>query len=394
MGAALERRVWTITAKKPTFPNLFVVLMGPPGIGKSEAINGVRVLVKGTHSEGVYEPACLLAPTDVTKASLYDWLSSKKARRPGPDPEAAHLGIQEDFHYHSAFLAVTELGDFVREHDSQLLNSLHSLYDCVPFVEEERRYRADNPIKIQRPQVSLLGGTTPAYIARTFPSSAWDEGFMARTILIYSSEKIEPDLFGDEHDNLDPLLARELVEDLRAIGKMCGRMEFDTHTKTAMVKWQKGGYQPRPAHIRLEHYNTRRMRHAIKLSIIAAANRSNGNTIVLEDFQEALAWMIEAEEQMPKIFLDMVGKSDSQVLNELYHFVKGFYEHPLTKNQPMRHGMVINFLRNKVPAYAVEGVLKIALEAELLVKCLTKDVNDVRYKPGESPSLYKVKAKT
>ena len=389
IGACLERRVWTITAKKPTFPNMFVVLIGPPGIGKSEAINGVRSLVRATGVEGLYEPSCNLAPVDVTKASLYDYLQKKSTRREGPDPEATALDSKETFHYHSAFLAVTELSDLIRDHDTQLLGALHGLYDCLPMVEEERRYRADNPIKIQRPQVSLLGGTTPAYINRTFPPSAWDEGFMARTILIYSSEVIMPDLFGTEHDDLDPLLGRELVEDLRAIGKMWGRFEFSDQAKKTLTAWQKNGQQPRPAHMRLEHYNTRRMRHAIKLSMIAAANRSNGNTIDVEDFQEALSWMVEAEEQMPKIFLDMVGKSDGQVMNECYMYVRGIFDNPLMKNQPVKRSLIINFLRNRVPAYGVEKVLEMMVESEMLIKCVTTVVSDVRYKPGDKPGLFK-----
>lgn len=338
--------------------------------------------------EGVFEPACHLAPVDVTKASLYDYLSSKKIRRMGPDPEAQALEIQEDFHYHSAFLAVSELGDLIRDHDTMLLNALHGLYDCLSSVEEERRYRADNPIRIQRPQISLLGGTTPAYISRTFPASAWDEGFMARTILIYSADLIQPRLFDEDNDDqlIDPMLARDLVEDLRIIGKLRGQFTFTEAARSAIRAWQRSGQEPAPTHVRLEHYCTRRMRHALKLCMIASANRRNDLIIDLPDFQEALGWMIEAEDAMPQIFMEMTGKSDGQVMRELYHFVKGVYDGPLNNKQPIRKGHLVKFLSSKVQAWAIDKVIDTAVEAEFIIKAASP-TGEIRYKPAPRPAI-------
>lgn len=333
-----------------------------------------------------------MAPVDVTKASLLDYLAGTKVRRLGPNPDADLLGIKEDFHYHSAFLAVSELGDLIREHDSQLLNILHSLFDCVPVIEEERRYRADQQLKIKYPQISLLGGTTPAYISRTFPASAWDEGFMARSILIYNGDIIEPDLF-DEEDP-DPLVARELVEDLRQIGKMSGRMEFSIDAKNSIRAWQKNGKEPAPVHPRLEHYKTRRLVHALKLSLISAANRSNGNIITADDFQTALQWMVEAEHHMPQIFMEMVGRSDNQVFNELYQFVSGVYETPLNQKRPLPHGQIVNWLRHKVPAVTIKTILETAVEADILNRISIADPRgniSQAYTPGKRPNLLKIR---
>lgn len=391
VGAAMERRCWAVTARGYTFPNLFAILAGRPGIGKSEAINRARSLIAATAQEGVYEPACNLAPVDVTKSSLYDYLASSKVKRMGPAPEEMALGIEGDHHYHSAFLAISELQDLVRDHDTALLGALHSLYDCLPMITEERRYRADNPIKIPRGQISLLGGTTPAYIGRTFPAAAWDEGFMARTIIIYSNDLIEPDLFGGgDSEGLDSDLATQLVNDLRLIGRLSGRFEFSDDAKSAIVQWQKSGQHPKPTHPKLEHYCTRRLRHSIKLSMIASANRSDDMIIHVDDFQEALSWMHEAEEAMPKIFLEIVGKSDAQVLNELYHFVNGLWNFPTTKGQSIRRGQLVNFLRNKVPAMQIDKIIDTAVEAELLIKMASLD-GSPRYRPNEKASLFNAK---
>ena len=376
-----------VTAKQPLWPNLYVILIGRPGIGKTMAISGVRSLVQATHVEGIFEPVCHLAPVDVTKAALYDWLASKKVRRSCQDPEAEALEVKASLHYHSGYLAVSELSDIFREHDNALIGCLHSLYDNVPLIEEERRYRQDQPIKIPRPQMSFLGGTTPAYISRTFPPQAWDEGFMARTILVYSSEQQEPDLF-DLADS-DILLAKDLVEDLRTIGKLHGEMKFSPDAKNTIRAWQKNGKLPAPTHIRLEHYKTRRMVHALKLSTLASVDRGNSLVVEVEDFQRALEWMLEAEDQMPQIFMEMVGKSDSQVLNELYYFAKTLWDSPGRAGQPIRRGLLVNFLSGKVPAWLIDKVIETAVGAELLEKILVG--HEVRYKPAPRPGLYKKK---
>ena len=254
------------TAKGFTYANLFVILIGRPGIGKSEAINNIRPIVKATGVKDVFKPATELLPYDVTKGAMLDRLAQYK--RFGPDPYAETLDKAEKVVYHSAFLAVSELGNLVREKDNALLNSLHDLYDCLAVVEEERRYLKNTPIAIVNPSIALLGGTTPSYLSETFPPQAWNQGFMARVIMIYSADMIEPDLFNEQE--IDIALASELVQDLRQVGRLQGKMVFTEDAKKAIVAWQKSGRQPQPEHQRLEHYNTRRMRHALKLSMVAA----------------------------------------------------------------------------------------------------------------------------
>ena len=39
IAATLEHRIWTITMGRPTFPNLYVLLVGPPTAGKTVAID-------------------------------------------------------------------------------------------------------------------------------------------------------------------------------------------------------------------------------------------------------------------------------------------------------------------------------------------------------------------
>ena len=389
LGAALERRVWIRTSKGFTYGNLFVILIGLPGLGKSEAIDHIRNVLQACYVKDLHRLPTHLMPYDVTKGALLDKLS--EMTRYGPDPFSDVVGAEMKVKYHSALLAISELGDLIREYDSQLLSALHSLWDGKGIIEEERRYRKDKPISIDNPSLALLGGTTTAYLSRTFPPAAWEEGFIARTIMVYSSDLVEPDLFGEE--SVDLALAQDLVEDLRQIGRLVGRMEFTPDAKDSITKWQKAGKPPEPEHARLVHYNSRRVRQILKLSMIAAINRGNQLLIDVEDFQTALGWLVEAEKAMPKIFLEISGRSEGHVLNELYLHARQLWDSPLSGKVPIRKALLIGFLTTRVDPLRVEATLKMALEAELLIQ-IPMPNGETRYRPADKPKLLRPGTRT
>lgn len=385
IGATLSRRVWTHTARGFTFPNMYVILVGRAGVGKSEAINNVKALAQATAVKGAYKPAVHLAPVDVTKGALLDYLAAPEIARSALNPAAVVMGRDEKAVYHGAFICISELGNLIREHDTILLSSLIDLYDGLPKIDERRRYLKNSPIDIPRPLISLLGGTTPQYLGRTFPPAGWDEGFMARVILIYNYEKIEPDLFGALEPDVD--LAQALISDLRQIGNLEGQMTFTDAAKKAIIAWQKADQEPKPKHIRLEHYNTRRLRHALKLCTIAAIDKGNLLTIDVEDFQQALDWMIEAEQQMPQVFMELGGRADGQTMDELYSHVLGLWNSPLHGKHPVAKGLLVNFLRHRVVAWQIDKVIEASVEAELLIQCPVQ--GEIRYRPNLDAMMYK-----
>jgi hypothetical protein len=129
------------------------------------------------------------------------------------------------------------------------------------------------------------------------------------------------------------------------------------------------------------------MIHAIKLSMIASADRGGDMCITALDFQQALEWMMEAEDLMPQVFLHMAGKSDNQTMAELYHYAQSMFESPLMRGQLIRKGLLVNFLSRKVPAYSVDKVLDVAVGSGYLGQVMTS-TGEIMYKPLPKPGLY------
>ena len=78
VAGALERRVWSSTGTLTTYPNLFVFLVGAPGVGK-QVVDDVGELWGAACAPDGITPAFHVAPDNMTKASMIDELS--KARR-------------------------------------------------------------------------------------------------------------------------------------------------------------------------------------------------------------------------------------------------------------------------------------------------------------------------
>src|SRR5438270_12959948 len=86
--------------------------------------------------------------------------------------------------FNSLLIASKELGALIPGYDTDFLNALTYLYDNAKY-DEKRRGKSE-PLVIERPQVNLIGCTTPGFLLDTMPIGAWSQGFLSRVILVYS----------------------------------------------------------------------------------------------------------------------------------------------------------------------------------------------------------------
>ena len=319
---------------------------GRPGGGKSEATGAVAKLGKAAKNGHV-------APDNLTKAALIDAVAAASRRIIRSETDMVE--------YHALAVASPEFGVLVPAHDLEFLNTLNHLYDNPPSYRENRRSMGDNQIDISNPQLNLLGGTQPAYLANLLPEEAWGMGFTARLLLIYSGEKKKVPLFRMQEVRQG---YKELVGGLTAMTKLYGKLEFSQEAQDLAENWADGGCLPIPEHSKLENYVSRRILHTLKLSIISAV--SAGHPVVeSSDFIRARDWLLQAEITMPDIFREMVQRSDVQVIQELHFFAWQIW---IKEKKPVHETRLIHFLQNRVPSDKIIRVIEIAERAGILEK--------------------------
>lgn len=340
IAGALERKVWVETGRGAVFPNLYVMLIAPPGVGKSRALDYVSEF-------WLTVPGLKVSPDSVTKAALVDAVADATRK--------IILNPTTMIDFNSLQVVASELGVLLPSHDLEFLNTLNHIYDNPRSYRERRRHLKD-VIEIVRPQLNIIGGTQPAYLASLLPEEAWGMGFMSRMIMVYNRELVKVALF--HAFQFDPVLKANLVKDLRSINKLYGKFEWTDTAKTCIETWVKEGCPPQPEHSKLEHYRVRRPLHMLKLMQISAASRGDSPLIDEEDFNRALQWLLLAEENMPDVFKDMVYKSDIEVIKELHLHIFKIYMKEGKK--PVHEQRLYNFLSAKVPSERIPRILETA----------------------------------
>lgn len=335
IAAALEQKVWLQTSA-PLYPNLYIFLVGHPGVGKTRTVMACAKFYREL-------PEPHLSPTSMSMASLVDSLVDAKRtfiNLPNPPLE-----------YNSMFIVADELSAFMHKFDDEIIGGLTTFYDVTAPYSQRRRGN-DLRILIKHPQLSILSGTTPSNLIKFMPENAWDQGFTSRVLMIFSDERlISDDFFAHSARELP----KDMIHDLSLINSLTGQFEATEDFRNAINNWRKVGQEPVPNHPKLLHYNTRRLAHLLKLSMVAAVDIGNQLLLTKEVFNRAIGWMLEAEERMPEIFKAGGTGADAKAMDEIFHYVvstdlrgRGVLEHK-----------IVRFAQERVPAHSVMRVIEV-----------------------------------
>lgn len=348
LSGALEKRVWTKTKAGPQYANLYTMLVAPPGVGKSQAINPAEQLLKATKKFAI-------APNSVTAASYIDALVNAARIKLKPN-NAGTLS------YHHLFVFAAELGVFINSHDLNFLSIINELFDHKESYREERRHSLKEPIDIQNPMTTLLIGSQPGFLATLLPEAAWTMGWTSRMLMVYSSTMPDVALFG-EYKNVDALQKR-LVAKLNDCADYYGEMKWDSAAIADMERWRKDKWGPIPDHPKLANYVPRRGTiFAVKLAMVSAMSRGEELAIRLQDVERARGWLLEIEALMPQIFRDMIMRSDDQVIEETFQFLFSTY---MKQRMPIAGATVMRFLSQRTPAEKAEKILSVMEKSGIL----------------------------
>jgi hypothetical protein len=351
IAGALERKVWIRSLGSLLYPNFYVVLVGPPGVGKTEVTWRIRRLWESLDDHNI-------ASTSVTKASLIDELAA--ANRRWVDPKAENPVT----HFNSLLMCINELGVLLPAYENEFMNTLTDLWDCKHY--SERRRTAKIEIDIKSPQLNLVAACTPSYLMHVLPEGAWDQGFLSRTMLVYSGDRQLRSLFSEVH--FDQEGYDQLENNLGQIANLFGELKFERAAAEAMDKFHLTDGEPKPDHPKLLSYNIRRTVHLLKLCMVASVSRNNQLVITLEDFHRAYDWMTELERYMPDIFKAMSQGGAGKTMEEAWYFL--FQTHAKEGKPVLKHRL-INFLQERVPVHSIQPTIDMMEQGKMIEKRLT-----------------------
>lgn len=311
LSGLVQRKVFFKTGNKGMYLNLFALLIGAPGSGKTSAMRqGLDVLNELEKQIEILSHGLQFnyRLTQATPAAMIQKMCrSKQILSNGP-----HTIIQSP-----VYIYAEEAGTFLKDlGGGDSIQELLNLFDCPDFFNKETR--AFGSEYIEQPYVSLLGGTTPDYFNKFMNSEATGQGLSARFIFAYVTDDEETKYnYGAQ---TDPLLFHQLVEMAKRIALTKGVIQdlpecepittqFSDSFDLARREAPNGHYN--------KHYLARKFLMVRKVAGLLALSEGGSLRVKPEHYMLANAYLSELEPKFALMF-KMKGL-DKKNINETLH---------------------------------------------------------------------------
>lgn len=369
IAAALDRNVWTsIRENIQLWPNLFIMLVAQPGVGKGMAMWPGRELLET-------QDHVALCPDSITHEAFIRALSEHAETSRITLPDGTVEGKS------SMALALPEWGCFMREAKNDDMAMLANVFDC----------KDHNLVTIGRGEntcpnlyVNILACVTPAWFAEGFRSNDYEQGLPSRFIFVYSEEiptgKRPPFVFGKLSDKPAASVTERLWPRLDRISRVRGEIEWSEEAGAALNQWQAADFAPAPGNPLLSGYCKRRNIHVAKIALLlAVSRRPDALTIRLTDFEDARSIMLEAEPEMSMALLAAGGNEYLHRMVTVLRFVESEYR---KTKKPVDEYKVRARLNKLVPPQMVNTILREMIMARMLQVVEGEDQGKRKILPG------------
>jgi len=340
IGAALQRRVWTGPEHSPLYPNMYIILVGEPGIGKGLVVKQIAEILRHHKLENPHklntEPD-LSTPEKAneyaTKVADYNKAPKSDIDQPLLIPVAADASTYEalvrkssqstrrinypkwdeklqkhtsGIYVHSSLcFCLEEISSLFRKKTEDLVNYLLHAFDCGDYEYETIGRGTD---KVRKCCLSFFGGTTPSFMQSTFNDKLLNEGFSSRTIFIVANANRHNKLFIPQLSPEQVEARNDIITHIGKLTKLYGHCKLEPDAVKFMEHWWEVEHQTRRPNtsLKLASYYARKNIHALKLATAVhfgedAEMDGSGrpkNMITVAECQVALAMLAQVEQTM------------------------------------------------------------------------------------------------
>lgn len=296
ISSCLGRRVH-FQKENPVFPNIFVVIVGPPAIGKTMPASKLGDMLGSLvemNAQGQAVDLVDIVPDCVTLERLYQVIekSTKIYRAPNGDPKV-HSSVSFNLADEMALLFKNS------EKMNDLTMFLNAGYDCKSSFKYETKRNGTNVIKNMC--INFLGCCTPNWIAKNMSSNVLDDGWASRVFFIYGDTRRQLTTYYNFSEAQNKALM-DIKVHCRNLSKLSGEVTFTPEALAYFDDWYQkhqltGRINKDP---KLDNYYGRKKLHIWKLAMIHHFGNSLSMTVGVESVKDAFRTAADAELDMHK----------------------------------------------------------------------------------------------
>lgn len=292
IASTLKRNVYIWYYDTQITANQYIILVGPPGIGKGVAISKGYTIARKAKTINYIKN--WHTPQEVIEKIAEGF--STITLKPG---QVVTANMKMD---HTATIVAPELAVFLQNYEN-----LHSLL-CDLWDQKEFDYGTRNKGKfqIEDMSVSLLGGCVPDYV-RNFSKDRLAPitgGFTARTIFVYATEKFQlvDNNFGAP-TGIVSKLEDNLVNDLDHIATLKGEVKLNAQAVTLWEEtYQKHNKKGTIDSDASQNFKSRISSHIIKTALTISVSESDNLTITRDQLERAIRAVEEVRDKVDVVF--------------------------------------------------------------------------------------------
>jgi len=297
LGGVLKNHVYYDEGLYTLYPNQFIILVGPPSVGKGTAVNFAWDMVD--KSTNPYKLANLIEDR-VTAPRI---LQRIEAGWPIPPQVAAGGQVVTSLREHTCTIKSTELRVLLTASD-WMLEFLCECWDKNAYSYDTKNMGTNT---IKNMCTSLIGATVPDFIRglEKDVDSTVAGGFSSRCLFIFEDKKSKDLPFAPALKNnpksLD--LYQKLLDDLDYISKnLRGEYKMSQEAKIAFSNFYPT-IAPEPADSdAMLHFKGRMKAHIIKTAMILAAGRKDDLVLEGVDMRVAIQLISNVQRKLDRVF--------------------------------------------------------------------------------------------
>lgn len=362
IAGALERKVWLPWSDSYSFyPNIYALLISPPGDGKSMAINtGIKLLQAVNKKTGLLN----IMPNQVTEAKFIELMGTGRSFSENKSEKEIIHGQNAGYYFASE--ASNELknvfGDFIA--------CLTSFYDC-PDTWERATKKDGKKIQLKNVCMNLIAGSTFDYLGKLVNDENIRGGFASRLIYIVSKNKeVYDQQFQQGISESVTAAEREvykdaLIDDLTSISKMVGPMKASQEFGKAWEKWYPEFERNRRKlqSEKLQSLIARANTNVLKVSMLLSAAESDDRELKLKHWTQAVELVLPLYESLPSLFREARSNNTDPTKINVAATIISLIE----KDDSLNKEQIINKLSLKgPPRYIVDQTIKALVSEEVI----------------------------